>query len=392
MAELSLILVLAIASKPAPPQPLNPQSFILANGIKMSHRVGELIGPGPSPNFAASGRQIMLGIVSNLREPMSADRQIAAGLYHLIHKTIRDRKLSIDPRSRWLIDGLADFTTATLLHEYLGKEAAHRYTTDRDPRAFGDIQKRLNLGYWMGSSRDVILPYDSERRLHAARIAFALTEVRNLILDHDPLVIRAIFDAATNQPLLDAVVQITGQDLKDRLPRYQSFSSAPKALAHHLQALNEARRAGEADQAVIHAKRVMEWRRRYNLKEYMLIALLLHEAGKTDAALATIQQRIRTATNDADRLTYLLLLVEYAMLWEQPAMAYQAAELALDIEPDSPIALVVSMHHQHEIGKLIQAKVTAERIVALAASANAAHVQAAKEMIDRVELTISFPE
>ena len=122
------------------------------------------------------------------------------------------------------------------------------------------------------------------------------------------------------------------------------------------------------------------------------LGLLLHEAGKTDAALATIQQRIRTATNDADRLTYLLLLAEYAMLWERLAMAYQAAELALDIEPDAPIALVVSMHHQHEIGKLIQSKVTAERIVALAASANAAHVQAAKEMIDRVELTISFPE
>ena len=79
---------------------------------------------------------------------------------------------------------MANAITFRLLQKRLGTEAAQQFAAGHDVALYGDLEKHINLYYWMALGCCIEPPLETEKRLNFARYAYATLEADRLIERH----------------------------------------------------------------------------------------------------------------------------------------------------------------------------------------------------------------
>lgn len=355
-------------------------------GKAIALRVAEAVGIQTPAVFSQGGQRLLQAVYASSPAQAPEDLRFAATTYRLVQAAIAQRRPTIDEESHWLVEGLSYALVEDIVREELGDDAAASFKAQRDPTPFAALKPKSNLAYWPAGNGGPPPLNPAESRLAAARIAFALDEARRLAAGHDGDLLAEALTPSDQPTILDHAAQITGIDLRDRLRAYQSFDTAEQGVSQALKALKAARESNRHEESIGHALRMMEIARDFSPKRYALLAALLHEADRDDEALALLQQRAKTLNDPEQRAELNAVLMDYAKRWGKIDVANAAAEEVLTDNPDDLSALGLRMRRQLDRGKLIQAKVTAQRIVAL----NPDEAEA-RRVIDEVSTGVGLP-
>jgi len=321
--------------------------------------------------------------LDTVREDLEADFSKAAGhlcaflwgmpFHELAEMSILQRLRPYDPYYRWFSDGFANAVALRLLRKYVSEEAAEQFAADFDHSEYGDIEMGINLYYWMGPHFCIYTPLESERRMTAARYAYATLEAERCIQKHGIECIARILDTACKRPLNDSrklvtgIGKQTGEDIRKRFRRYQTFEPQRKGLRKYTIRLNAATDQRDYQDALFNLLRVMELRGPQP-RDYSNTAYLLFLTGHEPAGDQAIKQGLELLKRRGLEKAHFALqkvFVEYALKCRNLKKAYQVAEEVLIEEPDFVPALAARMHRLLASDKLSGAKEVARRILKL---------------------------
>jgi hypothetical protein len=319
------------------------------------------------------------------------DYMMGTALHEVIEMTLIERMRPTDPYFRWFSDGFANAITLVLMEKYVGAEAAQRWSAGNDPSRYSSLQQELNLGYWMAADSCIHferMPVQAEAQVEYARYAFSLFEARALIDKHGLDCVRQIVDAFRTKEmrkgsdLLDAIAATTGEDMKARLARYQTFGTREEGLAKYDRHVNfdAPLSEKECETAFGNVLRLMEVRgERYSsnhLQNTMTAALLLAKMGHGEIADGTMREcleRYSQGTDKNDRYAALEVFTIYALGSNRPSVAQKAADEILAKAPDNVSALLVKTYTAREAGNKAQAEEYAQQVLRLTKPASPAH-------------------
>ena len=156
--------------------------------------------------------------------------------HELTEMTILQWMRFYDPYFRWFSDGFANAITTRLLRKYVSEDAAKELVEGFDHSKYSDIEKEINLFWWMGLAFCVRTPLESEARLENARYAYATFEAQRLIEKHGTECVAKILDKAckerinNSRNLLPALKEVTAENIEKRFRRYQTFGTREEGL------------------------------------------------------------------------------------------------------------------------------------------------------------------
>jgi len=133
-------------------------------------------------------------------------------LHELVEMTIVVRLRPYNPYFRWFTDGFANAIASRLVRKHISEDAARLFASGHDVTEYSDLEKDINLYYWMGTDFCIETPLDSEERLKHARYAYATLEAERLIEKYGiecvaKIVDKACKDRVTNPRNLVAAVK-----------------------------------------------------------------------------------------------------------------------------------------------------------------------------------------
>ncbi len=280
-------------------------------------------------------------------------------LHETTEMTLVDRLRPTDPYFRWFSDGFANAITCVLLEEYLGAEAAQAFAGANDTSKFRELEKELNLRYWMGVDFCVQadrLPVPAENRLEYARYAYAMLEAQRLIQAHGLDCVRQIMDAARGKDsrrgddILAAIQQVTGEDMEPRLGRYQTFPTAAEGIPKYVQAYQTALEAKNYEQMLVNILRIMELRGDVfsvnNLQSFHNVALFLFRMGHESVGDEVMHNAIKLfskAPAPSGKAAAQEAFLLYALACDNPAKADKIADELLKFDARNVPSLTVKM-------------------------------------------------
>jgi hypothetical protein len=307
----------------------------------------------------------------------------STAMHEITELTLLERLRPTDPYFRWFSDGFANAITCVLLEKYLGAEAAQAFAAANDTSKFRELEKELNLRYWMGVSFSVHadrMPVQAENRMDYARYAYAMLEAQRLIQAHGLDCVRRILDAVRGKDsrrgddILAAIQQVTGEDMEPRLGRYQTFPTTTEGIPKYVQAYQTAQEAKNYEQMFVNVLRIMELRGDVfsvnNLQSFHNAALLLFKMGYAQAgdevmqnAIALFSKSPAPGGREAAQEAFLL----YALTCDTPAKAEKIADELLKTHPTNVSSLTVKMLTSLRNKDLAGAQERARQIRGLAA-------------------------
>jgi hypothetical protein len=302
------------------------------------------------------------------------------GMGALTQATIIKRARPTDPYWRWFDEGFALAITLTLIEKYVDKEAAQEFAAHYNCDEYRDLQKEINLRYWMVASccpYDNDVPVPRESRICAARSAYSLLEASQLIDVHGIDCIRAILDKIAAQEsrkgsdLLAAIKNVTGEDMEQRLGRYQTFQTSAEGMSKYTNAYQAAFGAKNLEQMFDAGMRVMELRGDPASPGYLQCfkeaARLLFLMGREEAGDAAMRQALALYSKDpAGRRMATEMFVMYSLECNHPRKAAAAAEELLAKDPGNVPALTAKMLATLQDGNVPQAQKYARQVRILA--------------------------
>ena len=292
-----------------------------------------------------------------------------------------------DPYYRWFTDGFANAVAFRLLQKYVGEEEAEEFLAAYDPSAYSEIEKEINLYYWMGLAFCVKTPLESEDRLDSARYAYATFEAQRLIERAGIECLAAILEKAhkghinDSRNLVPAIKEVTGEDIEKRFRRYQTFETREKGLAKYAAGFGAAMQRKEYGEALSNLLRVEELNGAQSVKNLSITARLLLLMGHEEAGDEAIKNRLEFLKGRGLEESHFALqkhFVGYALECKNLKKAHETAEEVLKKEPDFVPALAVRMDHLTASGKLSDAKEVARRILELEKDINSAPYKLAR--------------
>ncbi|MGB2823512.1 MAG: hypothetical protein WBF17_21210, partial [Phycisphaerae bacterium] len=197
-----------------------------------------------TPDGAEEEVAMFLAAAGRMRSSTSA----GMALHELAEITILGHRLKpLDPYFRWFSDGFANAIAIHVLRDVVGGPVAAEFAEAFDVREYADLEKRINLLYWLAADFCVKTPLDSQRRLEYARYNYATREALGLIDRHGMGCVAGILEKAcknasgnSSRNLISAVKEVTGEDVEKRFLRYQSFKTKAEGLKHHQAAFSAA--------------------------------------------------------------------------------------------------------------------------------------------------------
>jgi len=316
-----------------------------------------------------------------LQDQMYGSSNIGAAVHEVTEMSLLGRARPKDPYWRWFSDGLANAITIELLKRYAGREDAEEFAAGHDANKYKELEKETNLRYWLTASLCIEAPLEYERKLTHERYAYATFEAQRLIEKHGIDCVRKILDevcarkSGTSEALLEAVEQITGEDMKERLGRYQTFSTREEGIRKYSVAFNAAAKKQDYQQMLINLLRVMELHEfQYSpdsLQTRMNASWLLFMMGYEQAGDEAMQDCMRLFEQGPvphGRQAAMEMFVIYALKCEKPQKALKVAEELLKTKPDALLPLTVQMLVDAQTGKLNEAKQIAKKIHSLTKS------------------------
>lgn len=252
---------------------------------------------------------------------------------------------SSDWYRRWFTDGFANVVVCQVLEELYSQKEAQEYAELFSAKPYADIQKQINLRYWMAMEYEFLDMNDvleTESRIKQARYNYATEEALGLIQRHGADCLKKIVDvycageARDNAALYDAIEKVTGERLDKAFVKYQSFANAMEGLKTYTAQYEAARKKGDDTAALGAVLRMMEL---YNTPLSPLAlsardeaALLLTKMGQgelADQKMLEFAGKMMTSDDDKTSLTGMELLMVYAGQTERLEIAGMYAEAIL---------------------------------------------------------------
>lgn len=302
--------------------------------------------------------EYVAGVFDMLKEFVGPSITCVA-IHEVTEFTLLKRARPTDPYWRWFSDGFANAITLDLIEKYMGKDAAKEFDAAYDPNDCRDLENRVNLRYWMLGNYFVYsseTPVTPESKIHYARYTYATVEARRLIAAHGIACVREILDriAAKDKrdgsDLLQVVKDVTGEDVEQRLARYQTFETRQQGLTKYSEAYKAASRENNYEQMFVNLVRVMELQELGpsfdHLNNFLNAALLLHKMGHEEAADAAMQSAVDLYSKDSvvnGRQAVAEAFVFYALNCDHPQKARKMADEVLKANPEHVPSLVVKM-------------------------------------------------
>lgn len=311
--------------------------------------------------------------------------QVALGrskLYLTIHEVVKVSLLMqakpTDPYWRWFSDGFANAITTEILKKYAGAEDAKEFAEAYDVNKYKKLEKQINLRYWMRLIFCIKTPLEYENELRMARYTYATYEAQRLIEKHGFDCVRKILDEVctkknrTGQDILQAIKKVTGENIQQRLVRYQTFQTRKEGMAEYTSLFNAASDKKDYEQMLINLLRMLELQDSQlsptGLRSYKEAALLLFKLGHEEAADKAMHNCVELFKNsgiplarDAAMETFII----YAFNTKNAKKAGKMAEELLKTKPNHLPALTVQMVVYAEAKRLTEAKQIAKKILNL---------------------------
>jgi len=287
----------------------------------------------------------------------------------------------IKPRGvywRWFTDGFANAVAHKLLKQYAGAEIADRFISAYDVNDYKDLEKEINLLYWMSAHYCILSlggPVEYEKRLSLARYSYATLEAQRLIDKHGIKCVKQILDIlgrrelSSCENLMSAIQEATGEDMRRRLSRYQTFATAKEGIPKYTNPFASASKRNDYEQMLINLFRIMELQDSpyspNNLQSWHNAALLLYKMGHEEVGDQVMQKCIELFEGSSipqGKEAAMEAFLLYALKCNNPRKAYEMAEELLRLKADDKVALTVRMLVSADSSKVEEAKQIASRI------------------------------
>jgi len=341
-------------------------------------------------------KDIEMGFASLRR--MAGSMQIGLALHEVIEMSLLQRARPQDPYWRWFGDGFANAIAKELLKKYAGAEIAEEYAESCAVDNYEDLEKEVNLRYWMSAKYYVGIekPVERGERMFYARYAYATFEAQRLVDAHGIECVKEIMnevsskEGRTSEALMDAIKKVTGEDMRERLRRYQTFGTREEGMAKYEALYNAAAEENNYETMLVNLLRVQELSespfspdslRRYKLAATLLFKLGHEEAG--DRAMENCMEVFKSSPvpegHDAAREMFLV----YALECNNPLKARKVAEEFLTERPENVLSLTVLMLTDSQSGRIAEAKEKAEKILSLVKNPRSPSYKAAAGILGR---------
>ncbi len=283
-----------------------------------------------------------------------------------------------DPWFRWFTDGFANVLAEHLAKKHMDKATAKEFAgMIQDWRQYTDLEKDINLRYWMGSGYFLETPLKSEKRLEQARYAYATLEARRLVDKHGLGCLDKILDKACkadrnpSRGLSAAIKAVTGENMEARLDRYQKFDNPKEAIKTCVNQFVINVNARDYAKALPPVLRTIEIKQNRDSLCYAMVIHLLYamkEDAAADKALNKMLTKIIGPNDPKGRLHFKKAFV-YAATCEWPllAKAHDIAEEVLKQDPQNTSALRIRADRLRSEGRIKEANSVMTRIAKLEA-------------------------
>jgi len=298
------------------------------------------------------------------------------------------------PHWRLFSDGCANAITFEILKKYAGPEVAAEFVADFDVNQYKDIEKEINLMYWMGAGYCIETPLGYEERLRQARYAYSMYEAKRIIESHGMDIVCKILDefcsrqSKNSRDLFQAIEAVTGEDIEKRLRRYQTFESREQGLAKYNSRYSATKVENDAEGKVTSLLRCVELLD----SQYSNISLLMRvriswelaEIGYEKASYEALHKCIQLISSGGmpyARERAMDAFVIYSLRANKPCKAKTVADAILKWYPEHMPSLTVRMKCWSDSGQLEKAKTLAKKIMDLEEDPTSPAYKAALEVI-----------
>jgi len=299
-------------------------------------------------------------------------------IHEVVESSLLNRAKPTDSYWRWFSDGFANAITFEILKKYAGVEIADEFAKAYYINAYKALEKEINLRYWMGLNFSIKTPLEYENELSLARYAYATQEAQRLIEQHGLDCVRKIIDkmltkkTRTGPDILQAVNEVTGENMQQRFGHYQTFETRQDGLTKYGSLFSAALEKKDYEQMLINLLRTLELQENLlsptGLQCYKEIALLLFKLGHEEAGDIAMHNCIELFKNTGVSMAHQAAMeafIIYAFSCKNAAKARDVAEELLKSKPNHLLALTVQMVVHAEAGRLSDAKQIAKIVVNL---------------------------
>lgn len=323
------------------------------------------------------------------------------GMDFAIHEIVEMSMLmyikQTDPYWRWFSDGFSEAITYELLKKHSGIEHAEEYIKERSIDKFIELEKEINLRYWMSGKFCLLLddiPTEKGQKINYARYAYATFEARRLIDEHGIDCVREILDeitvkqSRTGSDLIETIKNVTGEDMDARLAAYQSFEQREQGIAKYAIAFNEASKNKDYEHMVFNVFRMHELRlpseAEQLLSDYRYAGGLLFKMGFEKEADMIMENCMQFFSNPGfinGKRAASEIFILYALECEKPLKAREVAEGLLKTYPDNVPALTIQMCVHLADKQLNEAKELAKKIISHSKNKESRNYKAASAVL-----------
>ncbi|MHC4501565.1 MAG: hypothetical protein ACYS21_20955, partial [Planctomycetota bacterium] len=292
--------------------------------------------------------------------------RMGLAVHEVVELTLVNRVKPQGPYWRWFSDGFANAISVEILEKQLGEQHAQQYSDMLDFSEYEDLEKQINLKYWMAAQYCVFPlgpPIDYEQRLVSARYAYAMLEAQRLIEKHGIDCVHKILDE------LCGAESRTGADIISAI-------------------FNAASKDNDYEQMLINLLRLMELHEfQYspnNLQSWRTAAWLLFTMGFEKTGDEVMQNCISLFEHSpvpGGREAAMEAFIVYAFKCGKPEKAREVAPELLKTQPESVLALTVEMLTKVRSGEIIEARQMAKKIRALTKSKETVSYKAAAQVL-----------
>jgi len=320
--------------------------------------------------------------------------KIGIALHEIVEMSLLKRVKPKDPYWRWFSDGFANVITIKILKKYTGAENEEEFAKAYDVNEYKKLEKEINLRYWMALNFCINTPLEYENKLTYARYTYATYEAQRLIEKHGISCVKKILDKlsqkerSTGENLLATIKEMTGEDMQQRLGRYQSFQTRKEAMAKYASLFNAASDKKDYEQMLINVIRLLELQdsqlsstslQMRQKAALWLFKLRCEKAG--DEVMVSFMEELKRNAPQELYDYFSSGFVIYALECNNPQKAQSAAEHILKKYPDHTPALTVRMQLLADEGKLAEAKKIAQRICTLVKEEQSLYYKSASDIL-----------
>ncbi|MBN1973064.1 MAG: hypothetical protein JW787_05460 [Sedimentisphaerales bacterium] len=332
----------------------------------------------------------MFGDVGNIHEGVIIHEITEISMLVYIKQT--------DQYWRWFSDGFSNAITYELLKKHFDISRAEEWLKDWDTSQYKDLEKEIDLRYWMSGKFCLLhldnLPIERDKELTLARYAYSTFEAHRLIDKFGIDCVRKILDeirakqSRSGEDLIEAVKNVTGEDMNVRFAAYQSFDTKQEGIAKYVKAFNEASAKKDIEPMLFNLFRMHDLRSLSEvenlLNDYRYAAVLLFKMGFEQQADAIMQNCREFFSNsgykNGQRAAAEVFMV-YALECEKPLKARMEADDILKTDPDNVSAMTIKMFVYLNDKQLTHAQETAKKIISLIKDEKSKNYQVASQVL-----------